>query len=89
MSSCPDVGRARPLFSWLQTGPVLSTAQLEMYNAYRQRIAECDQQLQKHLPSLADSIVAQSPQPFEEKKGKKAKPAKNAESISHVSMTLT
>lgn len=32
--------------------------QLEMYDAYQQRIVECDQQLQKHLASLVDSRAA-------------------------------
>jgi len=27
-----------------------------MYDTYQQRIAECDQQLQKHLASFADTI---------------------------------
>ena len=52
--------------------------QLQMYDAYQQRIVECDQQLQKHLASLVDSIAPQSPQPSEGKNRKKAKPAKNA-----------
>src|SRR6516225_413749 len=52
--------------------------QLKMYDAYQRRIVECDQQLQKHLASLVDSLAPQSPQPSEGKRGKKAKPAKNA-----------
>jgi transposase len=50
--------------------------EVEMYDTYQRRIAECDQQLQKHLGSFADPVP---PQPAEgEAKGKKAKPAKNA-----------
>ena len=52
--------------------------QLEMYDTYQRRIAECDQQLQGQLAGMADSTAPQSPQPVEEKRGKKAKPAKNA-----------
>ena len=47
-----------------------------MYESYQQRIAECDQQLQQHLASFADTVPLQ---PTEgEPKKKKAKPAKNA-----------
>jgi transposase len=50
--------------------------EVEMYDTYQRRIAECDQQLQKHLASFTDPVP---PQPREgEAKGKKAKPAKNA-----------
>ena len=50
--------------------------EVEMYDTYQRRIAECDQQLQKHLASFADPVPPQPPQG--EAKGKKAKPAKNA-----------
>ena len=50
--------------------------EVEMYDVYQRRIAECDQQLQKHLASFADPVPPQPPQG--EAKGKKAKPAKNA-----------
>ena len=50
--------------------------EVEMYDTYQRRIAECDQQLQKHLASLADPVPPQPPEA--EPKGKKAKPAKNA-----------
>jgi len=50
--------------------------ELAMYDTYQQRIAKCDQQLQKHLASFANII---SLQPIEqEPKRKKIKPAKNA-----------
>jgi transposase len=50
--------------------------EVEMYDAYQQRIAECDQQLQKHLASFVSTLT---PQPTEaEPKRKKTKPAKNA-----------
>jgi transposase len=50
--------------------------EVEMYDVYQRRIAECDQQLQKHLASFGDSIPL--PPPQRAPKGKKAKPAKNA-----------
>lgn len=50
--------------------------EVEMYDTYQQRIAECDQQVQKHLASFADTIPLQPTE--EEPKRKKAKPAKNA-----------
>ena len=50
--------------------------EVEMYDTYQRRIAECDQQLQKHLASFADTVPPQPPK--EKPKRKKAKPAKNA-----------
>ena len=53
--------------------------QLEMYDTYQRRIAECDQQLQRHLASVANNVPHHSPEAESEgKKGKKTKPAKNA-----------
>jgi hypothetical protein len=50
--------------------------EVEMYDIYQQRIAECDLQLQKHLASFVNTIP--SPTSQVEPKRKKAKPAKNA-----------
>jgi transposase len=50
--------------------------ELAMYDTYQKRIAECDQQLQKHLASFANTISL--PPTEEEPKRKKIKPAKNA-----------
>jgi transposase len=50
--------------------------EVEMYDTYQRRIAECDQQLQKHLASFADSELPQSPKA--ESKEKRAKSTKNA-----------
>jgi hypothetical protein len=50
--------------------------EVEMYDAYHRRIAECDQQLQKHLASFADTELPQSPKA--ESKEKRAKSTKNA-----------
>src|SRR5271166_2950219 len=47
-----------------------------MYDTYQRRIAECDQQLQKHLAQFTDNTLPTSPKP--EPTGKRTKPAKNA-----------
>ena len=50
--------------------------EVEMYDAYQQRITECDRQLQKHLAQFSENLP---PAPSQaEPRGKKAKPAKNA-----------
>jgi transposase len=50
--------------------------EVEMYDTYQRRIAECDQELQKHLASFADTVPL--PPPETEPKRKRIKPAKNA-----------
>ena len=50
--------------------------ELEMYDTYQRRIAECDQQLQKHLAQLTDNALPTRTKA--QPKDKKAKPAKNA-----------
>jgi len=50
--------------------------EVAMYDTYQQRIAECDQQLQKHLARFADTVPLQPTEA--EPKRKKTKPAKNA-----------
>ncbi|HLB90057.1 MAG TPA: IS110 family transposase [Terriglobales bacterium] len=52
--------------------------EVDMYDTYQQRIAECDQQLQKHLTRFADTVP---PQAKEESKKKKGKPSKNTPSF--------
>ena len=45
--------------------------EVEMYDTYQRRIAECDQQLQKHLASFADTVSPQSPEAkAQDKEGK-------------------
>jgi len=51
--------------------------EVDMYDTYQQRIAECDQQLQKHLTRFADTVPLQAK---EETKKKKGKPSKNTPS---------
>ena len=50
--------------------------EVKMYDAYQQRIDECDQQLQKHLATFVSAAPPQLTE--EEPKKKKTKPAKNA-----------
>jgi len=53
--------------------------EVDLYDAYQQRIAECDQQMQKHLATFADNTNAgQPPSPKGEIKKKKKKPTPNA-----------
>jgi transposase len=50
--------------------------EVEMYDTYQRRIAECDQQMQKHLARFADTVLLHSPEA--EPREKKAKLTKNA-----------
>jgi transposase len=53
--------------------------EVDLYDSYQQRIAECDQQLQKHLATFTDNTnPGQPPSPKGEIKKKKKKPTKNA-----------
>jgi transposase len=46
--------------------------EVDIYDTYQQRIAECDQQLQKHLATFTnDATPGQPPSPKEESKKKK------------------
>ncbi len=49
--------------------------EVKMYDTYQQRIAECDQELQKHLARFADTVPSQAKE--EETKKKKGKQNKN------------
>jgi transposase len=48
--------------------------EVALYDTYQRRIGECDQEVQKHLGSFADTALPQSPEPSPRKK----KPTKNA-----------
>jgi transposase len=53
--------------------------EVDLYDTYQQRIAEVDQQLQKHLATFADNTIpGQAPSPKREIKKKKKKPTQNA-----------
>jgi transposase len=61
--------------NWRQELLFVLQQEVEMYNIYQQRIAECDQQLQKHLARFADTVPPQAKE--EEPKKKRAKQNKN------------
>jgi transposase len=50
--------------------------EVQMYDIYHRRISECDEQLQKHLTSFADTVPL--PPAETQPKRKRIKPAKNA-----------
>lgn len=47
--------------------------EVEMYDVYQQRIAECDQQLQKHLTRFADTVPPEAKEEAQKKRGKPSK----------------
>jgi hypothetical protein len=53
--------------------------EVDLYDTFQKRIAECDQQIQKHLATFADNRnPVQPPSPKGEMKKKKKKPTQNA-----------
>jgi len=53
--------------------------EVDLYDTYQQRIAECDQQIEKHLATFADNRnPVQPPSPKGEIKKKKKRPTQNA-----------
>jgi transposase len=59
----PNVRIAKSLEgNWRPELLFLLQQEVEMYDVYQRRIAECDQQLQKHLASFEDLVP---PQPAE------------------------
>jgi transposase len=61
--------------NWRQELLFVLQQEVEMYDIYQQRIAECDQQSQKHLTSFADTVTPQAKEG--EPKKEKAKQNKN------------
>jgi transposase len=47
--------------------------EVEMYDIYQRRIAECDQQLQKHLAGFADTVPPRAKEEAPKKKGRQNK----------------
>jgi transposase len=45
--------------------------EIQMYNTYQRRVAECDQELQKHLSALADTVAPPGKEELPPKKKKK------------------
>jgi len=61
--------------NWRQDLLFVLHQEVEMYDVYQRRIAECDQQLQEHMASFADTVPPQAKEG--EPKKKKTKPNKN------------
>jgi transposase len=61
--------------NWRQDLLFVLHQEVEMYDVYQRRIAECDQQLQEHMTSFADTVPPQAKEG--EPKKKKAKSNKN------------
>jgi hypothetical protein len=58
--------------------------EMEMYDIYQRRIAECDQELAEHLKSFADNVppkLTEEEPPSEQRQGKKARTSKNTKLI--------
>jgi transposase len=65
--------------------------ELEMYDTYQRRIAECDLQLQEHLASLTDSIPPRPPKssPSPKKEREQNQPRMHPASISAVNYSAS
>jgi transposase len=74
-ASCEEIAKSLE-GNWRPELLFVLQQEVEMYDTYQQRIAECDQQLQKHLASFPGTVPFQPTE--EEPKRKKGKPAKNA-----------
>jgi transposase len=60
--------------NWRQELIFVLQQEIEMYDIYQQRIAECDQRLQKHLAGFADIVPPQAKEEVpQKKKGKQKK----------------
>jgi transposase len=57
--------------NWRQELIFVLQQELEMYDTYQRRVAECDQQLQKHLSAFADTVPPPSKENLPPKKKKK------------------
>ena len=56
--------------NWRQELLFVLRQEVEMYDVYQQRIAECDQQLQKHLTHFPDTVPPQAKEEVKKKSGK-------------------
>ena len=63
------------LIAWkvpgVQNSSLFCQRELEMYDTYKRRIAECDEQLQDHLASFADTVPPPGKEDLPPKKKKK------------------
>ena len=57
--------------TWRQELIFVLQQELEMYDTYQRRVAECDEQLKKHLASFADATTPQAKEDLPPKKKKK------------------
>jgi transposase len=71
--------------NWRQELIFVLQQEIEMYDTYQQRIAECDQRLQKHLAGFADTVP---PQPKEEEPKKKRSKQKKSNPQFHLADEL-
>jgi transposase len=62
--------------NWRQELLFVLRQEVDMYDVYQRRIAECDQELQKHLARFADTVPSHAKE--EETKKKKGKQNKNS-----------
>jgi transposase len=53
---------------WRQELIFVLQQEIEMYDTYQRRIAECDQELQKHLTRFADTVPPQAKEEVPKKK---------------------
>ena len=59
--------------NWRQELLFVLQQEIDMYDVYKKRIAECDQELQKHLARFADTVPPQAKEEAKKKKGKQNK----------------
>ena len=59
--------------NWRQELLFVLQQEVDMYDVYQKRVAECDQQLQKHLARFADTVPEQTKEEAKKKKGKQNK----------------
>jgi transposase len=57
--------------NWRQELIFVLQQEIQMYDTYQRRVAECDQELQKHLSAFADTVSAPGKQELPPKKKKK------------------
>ncbi len=63
--------------TWRQELLFVLKQEVDMYDIYQKRIAECDQQLQSHLTSFADTVTPHAKEGEPKRQKAKAKPNKN------------
>jgi transposase len=69
-ASCAEIAKSLE-GNWRRELIFVLQQELEMYDTYQRRVAECDQELQKHLRAFSDSIPAPVKEALPTKKKKK------------------